>query len=159
AGRRASARSVNDDAGRRVRGSRVTRFAVPRLLLLLLGIAGCAPFTLFKRADTPAAPPHVVEVSNPVWPSPTSDPALADAENKRGEEAEAGDDSGDVAGEDDADVTADDAEGESHEVGTGTGAYLYTTELSDELLAQTWKQTPAKLGSISLGFVDQGRLL
>jgi hypothetical protein len=32
-------------------------------------------------------------------------------------------------------------------------------ELSDERVAQLWKSSPEQLGSISIGFVDEGRIM
>ena len=46
---------------------------------------------------------------------------------------------------------------------TGDGAsgqpnlgLVYTADLSDEELARRWKESPESLGSISIGFVDEG---
>jgi hypothetical protein len=57
-------------------------------------------------------------------------------------------------GEDSAD------EGESHdEEIVGDGSFRYPVELSDERVAQLWKSSPEQLGSISIGFVDEGRIM
>lgn len=44
-------------------------------------------------------------------------------------------------------------------MGPSDGGLLYSTDLSDEALAEAWKKDPATLGSISMGFVEQGRLI
>lgn len=36
---------------------------------------------------------------------------------------------------------------------------VYTRELTDEALADAWKKSPEALGSISMGFVEEGRLI
>lgn len=62
--------------------------------------------------------------------------------------------------EDDGTPSAD--EGESHEVSAaaaGDAAIRYTTDITDELLQEKWKSAPDALGSISIGFVDEGRLI
>ncbi|MBL8918157.1 MAG: penicillin-insensitive murein endopeptidase [Myxococcaceae bacterium] len=37
--------------------------------------------------------------------------------------------------------------------------WLYTTDLSDDALVKAWRESPAALGSISMGFVEEGRLI
>lgn len=39
------------------------------------------------------------------------------------------------------------------------GGLLYSLDLTDEALAATWKDAPSTLGSISMGFVEEGRLI
>jgi murein endopeptidase len=39
------------------------------------------------------------------------------------------------------------------------GGIRYTAELSEETLTEKWKHAPETLGSISLGFADEGRLI
>jgi murein endopeptidase len=69
--------------------------------------------------------------------------ALEGEEDGEGEEADAAD------------------EGEPHEAAPGAEApgVLYTAELSDEALVEQWKNEPGSLGSISVGFVDSGRMV
>jgi LysM repeat protein/murein endopeptidase len=64
---------------------------------------------------------------------------------------------GDEPGEDDPTAPTE----EPGDVATGPtdGGLLYTTDLSDEALAEAWKRDPATLGSISMGFVEEGRLI
>ncbi|WNG47415.1 LysM peptidoglycan-binding domain-containing protein [Archangium minus] len=74
------------------------------------------------------------------------------------------DDSGEDEGEEDEPADASDAdEGEAQEVQAATGEVptgpLYTAELSDEQLTEMWKKDPASLGSISVGFVESGRMV
>ncbi|QRK06485.1 penicillin-insensitive murein endopeptidase [Archangium violaceum] len=73
-------------------------------------------------------------------------------------------DSGDDEGEEDEPADASDAdEGEAQEAQATTGEAptgpLYTAELSDEQLTEMWKKDPASLGSISVGFVESGRMV
>jgi murein endopeptidase len=51
-------------------------------------------------------------------------------------------------------------EAESREGTTSGQAVLrYTTDISDDALAEKWKANPTSLGSISIGFADEGRLV
>ena len=70
----------------------------------------------------------------------------------------------DEAAEDDDEVAdaTDTDEGEASEVldpSTVPNGPLYTTEWSDEQLTQLWKKEPTSLGSISVGFVESGRMM
>ncbi|MFY0522686.1 penicillin-insensitive murein endopeptidase [Archangium gephyra] len=82
-----------------------------------------------------------------------NDAALAATEaSTEGEEA----DDEELAGTPDAD------EGEAEEVDANAvvpNGPLYTAELSDEQLTELWKKEPAALGSISVGFVESGRMV
>jgi murein endopeptidase/LysM repeat protein len=71
----------------------------------------------------------------------------ADTEGDEGDEDEAGLDEGD--------------EGEASEAAADPGApgLLHTADLSDEELTRRWKETPQALGSVSVGFVESGRLI
>lgn len=60
----------------------------------------------------------------------------------------------------DSEETGGDELGESQEeVLSGERVVRYTKDLSDELLGQKWQDDPEALGSISVGFVEQGRLI
>jgi len=52
-------------------------------------------------------------------------------------------------------------EGEPRDVPASATAngLKYTAELTDEELAKRWKESPSTLGSISIGFVDEGRMV
>lgn len=52
-------------------------------------------------------------------------------------------------------------EGEPREVAAPRGPvpFRYSSELSDEQLRELWQKSPDALGSISLGFVDEGRII
>ena len=68
------------------------------------------------------------------------------------------------AKDDDGDDDSDDAdvaeEGESHEgADQGGGELRYTKDLSDAELERLWKASPSLLGSMSVGFVDAGRVV
>ncbi len=82
-----------------------------------------------------------------------NDAALAGTEaSPEGEEA----DDEELAG------TPDAEEGEAEEVDANAvvpNGPLYTAELSDEQLTELWKKDPASLGSISVGFVESGRMV
>jgi LysM repeat protein len=79
--------------------------------------------------------------------------AAAAEASTEGEEA----DDEELAGTPDAD------EGEAAEATDANGVVpngpLYTAELSDEHLTELWKKDPAGLGSISVGFVESGRMV
>lgn len=64
-------------------------------------------------------------------------------------------------GEEDGEVDAPETdEGESYVAeGPVPEGPLYTAELSDEELARRWKEEPASLGSVSMGFVQSGRMV
>lgn len=75
----------------------------------------------------------------------------------------------DGAGEDEADADDDEVadatdtdEGEAQETDANAvvpDGPLYTAELSDEQLKEQWKKEPSTLGSISVGFVESGRMV
>ena len=44
-------------------------------------------------------------------------------------------------------------------VGVTDGGAHYTSDLSDDELAQRWEKDPKSLGSISIGFVEEGRMI
>jgi hypothetical protein len=60
----------------------------------------------------------------------------------------------------DASAEEEDGEDEPKEVLLPAGPELrYTTEISDAELAERWKSAPTTLGTISIGFVEEGRLI
>ncbi len=60
--------------------------------------------------------------------------------------------------EDDAD-SADEGEAQEAPTTVAPDGPLYTAELSDEQLTEQWKKDPKTLGSISVGFVESGRMV
>src|SRR5262245_2473998 len=61
-------------------------------------------------------------------------------------------------------LEADDDEGaieevESRVATTTITGFRYTLDLSDDDLLETWKSTPERLGSIAIGFADEGRVI
>jgi hypothetical protein len=60
----------------------------------------------------------------------------------------------DTSESEDAEAEADDAEPPP-----GAPDVRYTADLSDEQVELLWKESPAELGSISMGFADRGRLI
>ncbi len=62
--------------------------------------------------------------------------------------------------DDNSEETGGDELGESHEPVTGGDRVVtYTQDLSDKKLGQSWQDHPETLGCISVGFVEQGRLI
>ena len=141
-------------------------------LFLVLICAGCAVRPVHTvpaaappeaaRAEAPAAVPTApppgeplpaqeeVAAASPV-PSEQAPETVAaedaDAEEEEGDEDEAGLEEGD--------------EGEAGEAAANPGVpgLRYTADLSDEELTRRWKQEPQSLGSVSVGFVESGRLI
>jgi len=70
-------------------------------------------------------------------------------------EADDDNDSAEVAGFDSTE--ADETEGT--EASAETPEVQYTTEMSEEELTRRWKEDPASLGSVSVGFVHAGRMV
>lgn len=71
-------------------------------------------------------------------------------------------DAGLVLTEDDdsaAEEGTDDGEPKEIIAAVTDGGYLYTNDLSDEELARRWEQDPKSLGSISIGYVEEGRMI
>jgi LysM repeat protein/murein endopeptidase len=82
--------------------------------------------------------------------------AAAEAEEDEGDDAESTDEGEDA----DEETAAVEEEGESHDVATGAAdIFRYTADISDEELLELWKSSPEALGSVSLGFVDEGRMI
>jgi murein endopeptidase len=141
---------------------------VPLLLLFILALAGCATTAATPMSPAPAAAAAIVQApAAPVAPTAaaapapaaTVAPAVAVAPEPAAPATAAAepDDDDDSEAVDDGEV-AD--EGESHEaVAEGNGELRYTTDLSDGELERRWKLAPATLGSMSVGFVDAGRLV
>ncbi|WP_235216646.1 penicillin-insensitive murein endopeptidase [Archangium violaceum] len=77
--------------------------------------------------------------------------------------AEASTESEEAADDEELADTPDADEGEASEATAANGVTpngpLYTAELSDEQLTEMWKKDPATLGSISVGFVESGRMV
>jgi len=104
-----------------------------------------------QGAETSAVPGRLPETVTQVVEH--NDAALAAAEAPAdGEEA----DDEELEGTPDAD------EGEAEETDANAvvpNGPIYTAELSDEQLTELWKKEPASLGSISVGFVESGRMV
>jgi LysM repeat protein len=109
-----------------------------------------APAASQGAAATPPSEPLPEAVTQVVE---HNDAALAAAESST--ESEEADDE-ELAGTPDAD------EGEAAETNGNAvvpNGPLYTAELSDEHLTELWKKNPVSLGSISVGFVESGRMV
>lgn len=138
--------------------------------ILLLLCAGCAartastaPASVRSEPTAAAAPvasappassPAPETVSLLASASPTGE-ALAEASAEEAAEGDEEEGEDEEAGGEEAD------EGEAGEVPTGINPEgpLYTAELSDEELTRRWKDEPGTLGSVSVGFVESGRLV
>jgi murein endopeptidase len=118
--------------------------------LLVVAVGGAA-----SGAEPASCPAAAAEAPAEALPPANDAPVLAD-DDLGGDESDDGDDGDD--GE--SPPEARDPEAEPHESGPAVpGGPRYTADLSDEDLAAAWKQDPARLGSISVGFTDAGRML
>lgn len=148
--------------------ARTMQCASPMRLLPLALLASCAALTRAPGpSPRPAAPvatiapldagvaelPRALVVTADagavaVLEEPDAGDELADAELTGDEPAEGAEavteEPGEVASAADADADA---------------GWLYTTDLSDDALVKAWRESPAALGSISMGFVEEGRLI
>lgn len=145
--------------------------------LPLVAAIGCVPRAavtsslredaLAGRAEGSALPPAplVAEVAVASCPTGcTADAALAASQNPENEtetEGDASDEGGDGDESADAEDEGAEEEGESHDVAVDAAGdgLRYTSDISDTLLQVLWKDSPEKLGSISVGFVDEGRVV
>lgn len=129
------------------------------------------------HAEAAVVPPSPPPASLAATPGPASEsvsaasapgkaPALAEGlaetapEGAAAEEGAEGDadedaDSAEVAGFESTE--SDESEGPA--APTGSPEVQYTTDLSDAELERRWKQEPASLGSVSVGFVQSGRMI
>lgn len=136
--------------------------------LPLLLCAACAAHVVPTPPPgvTPSATSVAMEAGSPsqapapaaaaVEPPSAQAPESADAADTTPEgEPEDDNDPAEVAGFDSTE--ADETEGD--EEGTGSPEVQYTAELSDEELERRWKEEPASLGSVSVGFVHSGRMV
>jgi murein endopeptidase/LysM repeat protein len=110
-------------------------------------------------AASPAQPPApAVALAEPVSPVPAGNSEEAEApEGEMADEDDGSDDGSDeVAGFDstEGDETEAPATGDANVPDT-----LYTADLPDEELLRRWKDEPATLGSVSVGFVHSGRMV
>ncbi|MDY7229283.1 LysM peptidoglycan-binding domain-containing protein [Hyalangium rubrum] len=112
--------------------------------------APAAPSSVTLPAE-PTAP--AVALVEPAAATPAESPDATEAPEGEGDEEDA---SPEVAGFDSAD--GDEAETPA-EPGSEIPGMLYTADLSDEELEKRWKDDPASLGSVSVGFVHSGRLV
>lgn len=113
-----------------------------------------APSPTEPRVVTASAsvsrPAAAAEPMIPDGPSPGEDEAAAAAAAEAAAEA---------ADDDELDEPSED-EGEDHAAqGPNAEGHLYSAELSDAELKELWATAPEQLGSISLGFVDEGRVI
>ncbi|MCA2976842.1 MAG: penicillin-insensitive murein endopeptidase [Myxococcaceae bacterium] len=137
-----------------------------RALLPLLLLAGCASLTrpvearaVAERPRSPGpAAPAVVDAGPPVVAVEVD---AGDAGVPRGALAVEEADTEATGGEEPGEAEAGEAPGEPGDVATGPAdaGFLYTADLTDEALAEAWRRDPASLGSISMGFVEEGRLV
>lgn len=129
-------------------------------VVVLAFIAGCASLTRTQ--------PKVVQVVVAVEDAGVDAGALALELPDAGELvvlaelADAGDDveSEVTGGEEPGEETATEEPGD--DIGAtapADGGLRYSLDLTDEALAAAWKEAPASLGSISMGFVEEGRLI
>jgi hypothetical protein len=136
-------------------------------LVFLVLAAGCVPRAAVTLPPVPAAPPDP-----PAAAAGPESPAAAPGEEERpaslflADEGLSGwDDGTGVEGEEEDDdieaASADEAESEVHESTSPLdgSAVRYTTDLSDEDLVERWRSAPESLGSISIGYADEGRLV
>ena len=118
---------------------------LPVLAMLITGCAALKPL--------PVTPPSRVVVPAP---APVDAGLIADAAPLA--EVDAGP-SLSEADESSADEAPDDGEPEEVITAVSDGGYHYTNDLSDEELARRWVEDPKSLGSISIGFVEEGRMI
>jgi LysM repeat protein len=150
-------------------------------LLVLMLCAGCAVRVVSPTpAPAPVAPAEasLSPAASPVEPTaaPAVEPAPAEpvsaveqplvspeevvAQLAPEPEATEEEGEGETDEEGEADVpSADEGEAPVANAGPVPAGPLYTAELSDEELTQRWKSDPASLGSVSVGFVESGRMV
>ncbi len=138
-----------------------------RLCFAVLLLAGCSLRAIAPSSSAATAPAPTPPGSTALSPAPTAlelaHEVAAPAVQQQLDAVAVAEDEEDAAAEGE-DAEGDEGvaeEGESHEEApqTGCSGLRYTAELSDEQLADKWKNDPASLGSISIGFVDEGRLM
>jgi LysM repeat protein len=106
-----------------------------------------APAEVVSAAEQPATAPEAVVQAAAEQLASAAAEAAEEAEDEGDEEVAA-----DVA-------SADEGEEPVANAGPVPEGPLYTAELSDEELKQRWKSDPASLGSVSVGFVESGRMV
>lgn len=143
--------------------------SVMRTSFVLL-LAGCVSALPVRRAEPSPAPPLVVEpdagslavveelldAGSLLADSLTPDAAVLDDDELAG-----GEEPGEAAAmeEPGEERASSDEPAEAFTAEASDGGAFYTRELSDDALATAWKQAPDSLGSISMGFVEEGRLI
>jgi murein endopeptidase len=139
----------------------MSRFAslLPALICLA---AGCT-LSHMARTPEPAAPATAPELADAQARDLMEAAARAAAEvaEEAAEEEASGYDDGTGADDDELAGVPSADEGESHDVAVppGTPEIRYTADLSNAELERMWKDSPESLGSISIGFTDEGRLV
>ena len=134
----------------------------PRLLpMLALAMSACValrPVPAPAPVVAPVVPPAPLALVAPVDAGMIDAPApLALAEIDAGAPPTEEDESPTAAAESNEETPAD---FEPPEVIAATdGGYHYTADLSDDELARRWEKDPKSLGSISIGFVEEGRMI
>ena len=129
--------------------------------MLALAISACAAL---RSAPMPTPTPAVAAA--PIVLEPADDAGVLDAGPLRAlEELDAGpplaeeDDEGPAAVVELGDEAPDDGEPEEVIAAATDGGFRYTNDLSDDELARRWEKDPRSLGSISIGFVEEGRMI
>lgn len=129
-----------------------------RLLPVLLLTSCAALLTARGPAAAPttspvdagvAEPPSAAELVSLGPDAGGCEPALLDADEAQAHLDEHADEAG----------PSDEPLDEVTNAGPSDGGWQYTTALSDEALAKTWREDLPALGSISMGFVQEGRLI
>jgi LysM repeat protein len=117
-------------------------------------------FPLILAAVLTAAPLLQATAAEPVVPlaAPTAPgPGLVIEPEAADDSAEADDEDADEEGADDE---GENGEGESREAGPAIDpGIVYSTDITDQQLADLFVRDLAKLGSISVGFADEGRMI
>jgi LysM repeat protein len=131
-------------------------------VVVLAFIAGCASLTRTQPKVVPVQVVVAVEDAGVDAGAFVLEPPDAGELVALAELADAGDDveSEVTGGEEPGEEAATEEPGD--DVGAtapADGGLLYSLDLTDEALAAAWKDAPASLGSISMGFVEEGRLI
>ncbi len=134
---------------------------------MIMSLAGCvavSPVVQRQAAPEPvrterpdAGMPAMVEA--PIDAGVSVSESLAADAAIEDDEATGGEEPGEATTVDPAEERVGEEPPEAFAEANADAGTVYTRELTDEALAEAWKKSPEALGSISMGFVEEGRLI
>ncbi|MBC7794394.1 MAG: penicillin-insensitive murein endopeptidase [Clostridia bacterium] len=139
----------------------MTLLILPKIVVAALLAAPLLNPTLGHAEPlAPFAPSQVQPVLPMAGPSAPAPGLVIEPQSNDQLDDESAEEESAEADDEDVDSEGDAGEGESRDEASGIDpGVVYSTDITDAQLADLFVNAPAKLGSISIGFADEGRML